>query len=69
VRYVWLALIAVSGAPLVYAGWLANPLSWLLLGPDAWRERVAGLYPRRWLILFLIAVCSFSVAIYTAGYD
>jgi hypothetical protein len=31
-------------------------------------RRIARLYPYRWLILFLILVCAFSVAVYTATY-
>jgi hypothetical protein len=68
VRYVWLAIIAVSGAPLVYVGWLANPLVIILLGPELWRDRVARLYPYRWLTLFLIIVCAFSVGTFVAKY-
>jgi hypothetical protein len=68
VRYVWLVVIVLSGVPLLYVAWLANPLFVILLGVDAWRDRVGQLYPRRWWILFLIAVCAFSVAIYTTRY-
>jgi hypothetical protein len=68
VRYVWIAIIAVSAAPLVYVGWLANPLVLALFGPEWWRDRVTRLYPYRWWILFAILVCAFSVAIYVANY-
>jgi hypothetical protein len=68
VQYVWLAVIAVSGAPLVYVAWLDNPLVVVLLGVDAWRDRFAQLYPHRWWILFLILVCALSVATYTISY-
>lgn len=67
-RYVWIAIIAVSAAPLVYVAWLANPFAVLVLGVDWWRERMARLSPYRWRILFLICVCAFSVAVYTAKY-
>jgi hypothetical protein len=69
VRYVWLAIIVVSAAPLVYVGWLANPLVVAFLGVDWWRARLARLYPYRWWILFLIVVCAFSVAVYMASYS
>ncbi len=68
-RYVWIAIIAVSAAPLVYVGWLANPLSLILFGAEEWRNRTARLYPNRWWILFLILVCALSVAVYTASYS
>jgi hypothetical protein len=69
VRYVWLAIIVVSAAPLVYVGWLANPLVVAFLGVDWWRARLARLYPYRWWFLFLIVVCAFSVAVYMASYS
>jgi hypothetical protein len=68
VQYVWIAIIAVSAVPLVYVGWLANPLVVVVLGVEAWRERVTGLYPYRWWILLLILTCAFSVAVYTVRY-
>jgi hypothetical protein len=69
VRYAWIAIIVVTAAPLLYVGWLANPLSFILFGPEAWRDRIVPLYPYRWWILFLILVCGLSVAVYTAGYE
>jgi hypothetical protein len=68
VRYVWITVIAVSAVPLLYVGWLANPLVVLVLGVEVWHERMTRLYPYRWWILFLILVCAFSVTIYTASY-
>jgi hypothetical protein len=67
-RYVWIGIIAASGAPLLYAAWFANPLSFILLGPERWHEGVARLHPHRWRISFLILVCAFSVAVYTTHY-
>jgi hypothetical protein len=68
VRYVWLAIIAVSAVPLLYVGMLANPFFVVVFGVDWWRERIARLYPYRWWVLFLILVCASSVAIYVASY-
>jgi hypothetical protein len=68
VRYVWIAIIAASAVPLLYVGWLANPLVFFFLGVEGWLDRVARLYPSRWWILLLIVVCAFSVAIYTVSY-
>ena len=64
-RYVWIAIIVASGAPLLYVAWLANPVVIVVLGREAWLERVARLSPYRWWILFLIVVCALSVAVYT----
>ena len=68
-RYVWIAIIAASALPLVYVAWLANPFVVLVFGVDWWRERIERLHPYRWWILFLICVCAFSVAVYTAKYS
>jgi hypothetical protein len=68
VRYVWIALIAVSAVPLLYVAWLANPLAIVLFGMEWWLDRVERLYPYRWWILSLILVCAISVAVYMAGY-
>jgi hypothetical protein len=68
VRYVWIAIIAASAAPLLYVAWLANPVVVIVLGREAWLERVARLSPYRWRILFLIVVCAFSVAVYTVRF-
>ena len=68
VRYLWLAIIAVSLGPVAVVGFFANPLVFLVLGPDVWRERVGRLHPyRRWLLLSL-AVCAFATAVYGASY-
>jgi hypothetical protein len=67
-RYVWLAIIAVTVVPLVYVAWLANPLLLVLFGVDWWRDRIARLYPYRWQLLLLMVVCATSVAIYEVTY-
>jgi hypothetical protein len=64
VRYVWLGVIAISGVPVLYVAWLANPLVVVLLGVDGWRDRFAKLYPHRWWILLSILVCALSAAVY-----
>jgi len=67
-RDVWLAVIAVSLAPVAVVAFLANPLIFLVLGPDAWRERVARLAPYRWWFAFSVAVCGFATAVYRIRY-
>jgi len=68
VRYVWIAIIAASAAPLIYVGWFMNPIFIILVGVENWLDRIAQLYPYRWWILFLLVVCAFSVAVYTISY-
>ncbi len=64
-RYAWIAIIAVTGAPLALVVLLANPIVLLTLGVDRWREQVVGrLVPYRWWLLFLIVVCAFACAVY-----
>lgn len=67
-QVVWLALIGVSGAPLVYVALLVNPLTLLVLGADRWRARLLGLSPyRRWIVLAFAVFC-LSTAVYTIRY-
>jgi hypothetical protein len=68
VRYVWIAIIAVSAVPLLYVAWLANPLAIVLFGMEWWLDRLERLYPYRWWILSLILVCAISVAVYMDSY-
>ena len=51
-RVLWLAIIGVSLVPVAIAGLVANPLVFLVLGPEGWRDRVERLLPyRRWSCL------------------
>ncbi len=67
-RYIWLAVIAVSLGPVALAAFFANPLIFMLLGPEAWHDRVTRVLPYRWWILFSIAVCAFATAVYALKY-
>jgi hypothetical protein len=67
-RYVWIAIIVASAAPLLYVAWLANPVVIVVLGREAWLGRLARLSPYRWWIVFLVFVCAFSVAVYAVGF-
>lgn len=67
-RYVWLAIIAISLGPVALVGLFANPLVFVLLGPEGWRDRMTRLSPyRRWL-LFSVAVCAVATAVYATEY-
>jgi hypothetical protein len=69
VRYAWIAIIGVSGAPLAGIALFANPIVIFALGVDRWREQVvARLVPYRWWVLFLIVVCAFACAVYLVRY-
>jgi drug/metabolite transporter (DMT)-like permease len=68
VQYVWIAIIVASGLPLLFIGWLMNPLSLLINGIQWWRDSIERLHPHRWWIVFLILVFAFSVAVYTLHY-
>ena len=67
-RYAWLAIIAVSLAPVALLALLANPVVFFALGPDAWRERVARLHPYRGWLVFSLLVCAFATAVYATTY-
>jgi hypothetical protein len=65
VRYAWIGIIAVTGAPLALVVVLANPIVMFTLGVDRWREQVVGrLVPYRWWLFFLIVVCAFATTVY-----
>lgn len=67
-RYLWLAILGVSLVPVALAALLANPLVLLVLGPEAWRERVERLRPYRGWILTSIVACAIATAVYAAAY-
>jgi hypothetical protein len=65
VRYLWLAIIALSLVPVAFASFLLNPITVWVLGPDAWRERVRHLHLYRWWFAASLAV--FAVATFAYG--
>ncbi len=67
-RYFWLAVIAVSVVPSAAASFLLNPLVFVLLGPDAWREQLARLYPYRWWIVASLFALAIATTIYGTTY-
>jgi EamA domain-containing membrane protein RarD len=68
VRYFWLAVIAVSIVPAAVAGFLLNPLVYLLLGAEAWRDRLARLHPYRWWIVASLVALAVATTAYGARY-
>jgi hypothetical protein len=68
VRYFWLAVIAVSIVPAAVAGFLLNPLVYLLLGAEAWRDRLARLYPYRWWIVASLVALAVATTTYGTRY-
>lgn len=68
VRYAWLAVIAVSLVPVAIVGLFANPLVFMVLGPDVWRDRMQKLRPYRDVLALSIVVCAFATTVYTLAY-
>jgi hypothetical protein len=68
VGYFWLAVIVVSVVPAAVASFYLNPLAFLVLGPDAWREQVSRLYPYRWWIVASLLTLALSTTIYGTKY-
>lgn len=67
-RYVWLAIIALSGIPvLVFAAYF-SPWLLLLVGVDGWLERVGRLRPYRWWLLLSLVACALSASVYVARF-
>ena len=67
-QYVWLVVIALSLIPATVAGFMLNPLVFLMLGPEAWRNRLSHLYPYRWRLAFSLAVFGIAISVYTVKY-
>jgi EamA domain-containing membrane protein RarD len=68
VRYVWLAIIAVCLLPVALIGFFANPLVFIVLGSEEWRERLTRLYPYRWWFGLSLIVCAVATAVYGVRY-
>jgi hypothetical protein len=67
-RYFWLAVIALSLLPSAVASVLLNPLVFLLLGPDAWREQLERVRPYRWWIAASLLTLSLASGVYGVRY-
>lgn len=68
VRYVWIAIIGVSGLPVVILGAYFSPWLILLVGVDGWIERLSTLRRYRWWLLFSLAVCAFASVVYVTHF-
>ncbi|MGH3025989.1 MAG: hypothetical protein ACRDLR_06050, partial [Gaiellaceae bacterium] len=68
VRYVWLAIIVVSIVPVAAASLLLNPLVFLALGPEAWRERVARVHPYRWWVAASLVALAMATTVYATRF-
>lgn len=67
-RYLWLAVIALSIVPTAVASVLLNPLVFVLLGPDTWREQLARLHPYRWWIAASLVALAVATTTYATSY-
>jgi hypothetical protein len=68
VGYFWLAVIAVSIVPSAAASLLLNPLVFLVLGPETWREQLVRLYPYRWWIAGSLVTLALATTVYATHY-
>ena len=67
-RYFWLAVVAVSIVPAAVASLLLTPLTFLLLGGEAWRGQLERLSPYRWWIAASLVALALATAVYGTGY-
>ena len=67
-RYFWLAVIVVSAVPAAAASVLLNPLVFVVLGPDAWREQLARVHPYRWWIAASLVALALATTVYATRY-
>jgi len=68
VGYFWLAVIAVSIVPAAAASLFLNPLVFLVLGPERWREQLVRLYPYRWWIAASLVTLVLATTVYATHY-
>jgi hypothetical protein len=68
VRYLWLAIIALSLVPVAFASFLVNPITLWMLGAEVWRERLTRLQPYRWWFAASLAVFAVGTFGYGARY-
>ncbi len=67
-RYFWLAVIAVSIVPAAVASVLLNPLVFLLLGAEVWREQLSRVSPYRWWIAASLVALATATTVYGTTY-
>lgn len=66
--YFWLAVIAVSIVPAAAASLLLNPLVFLVLGPEKWREQLVRVSPYRWWIAASLVTMALATTMYATHY-
>ncbi len=67
-RYLWLAIIALSLVPVAFVGFLLNPITLWVLGPEVWKERLTRLHPYRWWFAASLAVLAVAMFAYGLTY-
>lgn len=68
VGYFWLAVIAASIVPAAAVSLLLNPLVFLVLGPEKWREQLVRLSPYRWWIATSLVTLALATTVYVTRY-
>jgi hypothetical protein len=68
VGYFWLAVIAVSIVPAAAASLFLNPLVFLVLGPEKWREQLVRVHPYRWWIGASLVTLALATTVYATHY-
>jgi hypothetical protein len=66
--YFWLAVVAISIVPSAAASVLLNPLVFLVLGPERWREQFVRLSPYRWWIAASLVTLAIATTVYATHY-
>lgn len=67
-QYVWVAIIALSLAPVTLVGFMLNPIVFLVLGPEVWRDRLSRLRPYRWWLLAAVVAFGTATTVYAHRY-
>ncbi len=67
-RYFWIGVIAVSTVPAAAASLLLNPLVFLVVGPEKWREQLMRVSPYRWWIAASLVALALATTVYATRY-
>jgi hypothetical protein len=67
-RWIWLAIVLVTAAPVVLLSAVMNPFMILVLGVEWWQDWLRRLNPYRWQLAFSTLVFVFSLAVYASRY-
>ncbi len=67
-EWFWLVVMGVSLVPVAIVSFLLNPIVLVVIGPEAWRSRLASLRPYSWWIVASFVACLLATVVFGARY-